>query len=391
MRRSFLIGIALFGLVVGSMLILTGCGQEQTHVVQVVEPSGIMAAAKADRPLIQVWETELELGKAKVKDIVEAGGLFQSDSTLQSIEFSEDPHMERDLSFIVGATVLKVHVKNLSGERVPLKDSTIINAYFDGLQVCGIGGVVIGDTLDTVKEKLGEPYLIKNTEEFRYSSGRAALPSNSRVYGYVSRLDDITVKICIDRNSYTVNLIEETVPLNLITEPKQVSDSQVRKLIKDFRKKYAGMKVSATLMDAKNSKTSGSANGTLSSMSFNRIRVLTINDIRDSSQFYDAIANYNNNAAASSYLVVEYKAAITLSDYSGEGEKTSRQDCYGCFYIPNAYITDEGAISCGTSGNTLYRECQGVYTTEDAMLESLFSGEETKYSLSDYTSMDRVI
>ena len=368
-------------------VILSGCESGNTEVYGPVSPSAQISRTSAAEPCIQVGETVIYLGKSTVDDLVEAGAVFLADHTTASIDYSEDPLNVRKLSFQVGPTTLTVQARNMKNDFAKIKSSVIISAYFDGQQVCGIGGIMIGDSMDTVKEKIGEPYLIINSEDYKYASGGASMTANGRVYGYVSQLDDMTARICIDRNSYAVTVIEESAPVSLITEPKQVSDDQIRTLIKTQKKKYSGTRREETLMDAKNAAASSSLHGQLSSVSYNRIRVLTLDRIRDPKAFYQAGSTYYTGSTASSYLVIEYQATITLN---GGTKEQTRQNCWGCFYIPNAYISEDGSIqSLRTSSGIL--ECKGVYSTEEAMLESLFADNELGYQYSNYTSMDRAI
>ena len=378
--------ILLAGIGIMAALSLTGCSDSEVSEVVPVTPTDFITSATAADPWFQIGEKSFELGTATVQDIVDEGAIFDSANQVDSIDFSEDAHFSREMKFKVGPTNLTVQAKNMTGEIAPIRNSVIQGVYFDGMQACGIGGVMVGDSADTVLKKLGNPYLIVNTEDYKYEQGQASMKSNSRVYGYVSRLDDMTVRICIDRNTSKVTLVEETKPAGIIIEPKQVTDDQIKKLIRIFRKSYSTSTKNAQLMDAKG-RNEYALSGPLSSISFEKFKVLTLDKIRDSKKFYLENTSYYDTATASSYLIVVYSAILTLDD--GDGGK-NRQDVYGAFYLPNASLTDEGEIT-STLQNADYKECEGVYSTESDLIESIFSGSELGYNASSYTSMERAI
>ena len=381
MKKTMLCAIALM-----AVLSLTGCSDTEVSEVVPVTPTEFISATTAVDPWFQIGEKNFELGYATVQDIVDAGAVFDSGNQVESIDYSEDAHFGREMKFKVGPTNLTVQAKNMTSEIAPIRESVIQGIYFDGQQACGIGGVMVGDTVETVTKKLGEPYLVVNTEDYRYEQGQAPMESNSRVYGYVSRLDDMTVRICIDRNTSKVTMVEEVRPANIIIEPKQVSDDQIKKLIRIFRKSYSASTKNAQLMDAKG-KNEYALSGPLSSISYEKFRVMTLDKIKDSRKFYLESSSSYDSPAASSYLIVEYTAILTLDD--GEGGK-NRQDVYGGFYLPNAYLTDEGSVAC-TLQNAEYKECEGVYSTETSLIDSIFAGSELGYGASSYTSMERAI
>lgn len=378
------LALPVLGLI--AALSVTGCSTAEVSEVVPVTPTSFIAASTAVDPYFQIGEKSFELGTASVQDIVDAGAVFASDNQVESIDFSEDAHFSREMKFKVGPTNLTVQAKNMTGEIAPVSASVIQGVYFDGQQACGTGGIMVGDSVEDVTKKLGEPYLVVNTEDYRYEQGQAAMESNSRVYGYVSRLDDMTVRICIDRNTSKVTLIEEVKPSNIIIEPRQVTDDQIKKLVKAFRKSYSTSTKNARLMDAKG-KNEYALSGPLSSISYEKFRVLTLDKIKDSKKFYLQDHSYDGTATASSYLIVIYSAILTLDD--GEGGK-NRQDVYGGFYLPNARLTDEGTVTCSLQ-NADYKECEGVYSTESALIESIFAGSELGYGATSYTSMERAI
>ena len=53
-------------------------------------------------------------------------------------------------------------------------------------------------------------------------------------------------------------------------------------------------------------------------------------------------------------------------------------------------MTDEGEVACGLT-NIQYKQSDGVYESEDTMLESIFEGNSQGYRLSDFTAMERNI
>ena len=376
-------------MVINFGLFLAGCtggGQEHVQVIQSAVPLAQILSSTPRAPSVQVGDTVLTLGVSTVEDLVNAGAVFDADSRIQSTNFSEDPLYCRQLRFSVGATSLTVQAKNLSQAIAPISESVLQSAFFDGQQICGTGGIMIGDTVDQLKEKLGEPYLLINSEEFRPRPQGAAMAANSRVYAYVDTLDNLTVMACVDRNSYQVTLIDETVPKDLITEPKELDDLQIRKLVRQFKKQITGSSLSAQLMDSQN-KNQNIPTGTLSSISFNTIKVLTLNRIRDARTFYRNRQSMYDRAVFSSYLIFEYDAIITLN--KGTPEQT-RQDVKGCFYIPGAWRSDEGEVMSSLD-NVSFKQLQGVYLSEASMLEALFPDAEQGYSITDFTAMERTI
>ena len=386
--RKILI-LFIFPLLFVFSTLLCGCTEsekENLTTLQMVTPLGSILSLTPKTPGIQIGDTVLILGKSTVEDLVNAGAVFDADNRIQSVNFSEDPLYTRQLKFTAGASSLTVLVKNMSRDIAPIKDSVLVSAFFDGRQICGTGGIMIGDTVEQITEKLGEPYLLINSEDFRIRSRGAAMPANSRVYAYSSQMDDLCVLVCIDRNSYQAVLIDEVLPKKIITEPRQATDSQIRKLVRQFKKQLAGNSLSAQLMDSKN-KNQNIPTGTLSSVSFSSIKVLTINQIRDPGSFYRSRYSLYDRAVFSSYLIFEYDAVITLNRVTPE---QTRQDVKGCFYIPGAYLTDEGEIESALE-NMGYKQLTGVFLSETAMLEALFPDTGQGYTIKDFTAMERTI
>ncbi|MBR2259583.1 MAG: hypothetical protein IJ899_20055 [Blautia sp.] len=374
-------------LTVFPLLFISGCGnQPTTQAIYTAVPTEAILVTTANAPCIQVYDTVLELGKSTVEDIVNAGALFSSNGIVKSIDYSEDPLFTRTLTFVIGPTSITVTAKNMQNAISPIKNSILQSAYFSGRQVCGTGGVMVGDSIETLSQKLGEPYLLVNSEEYRIRNGGAAMDGNTRVYAYASQFDDITMAVCVDRNSYTVTKIDEWTAKNLVTEPKQVDDNQIRRLVKTFKNQLVSGSMTQALLDNLDSK-GNHPSGPVSSISFNRMKVLTLNRIKDSKAFYKEQANFYDKAIASTYLIIEYDAIITL--YKGT-ENQIRKDVTGCFYIPGAYLTDEGEVACGLT-NIQYKQSGGVYESEDTMLESIFEGNSQGYRLSDFTAMERNI
>lgn len=360
---------------------LAGCSDSPQAVQTAVVPLEEVIRSTPKSPAFQAGETVLTLNESTVNDLVEAGAAFASDSLVQTIDFSEDPLYQRAMKFKVGGTTLTIQAKNMADAISPIKSSVIKSIYFDGPSVCGIGGVAVGDSVEQVEDKLGKPDMIINAEEYRVASGGASMPSNARIYCYTSQFDDYSVRVCIDRNTSQAVLIEETSPVNLITEPRQVDDEQIRALIKAHdagRSSVAG----GQLIDTEEP---GNVSGTLESIDYNRIKVLTLDEIHDARQFYINRNSIYDKAVAATYLVVEYSAVLVRN---ADTPLETRTDVVGCFYVPDAWITDEGEIACGVP-NLSWKDSAGVFLSEENMIRSLFPDADQGYAVTDFTAMER--
>ena len=377
-----MIAILLCGVLAAGML--AGCGSSQSQgSVAAVTPSETVVASKPTKPSFQVGDTVLTIGESTVEDLVNAGAAFSSDSQVKTIDFSEDPLYQREMKFALGGTTITIQAKNMTESIAPIKNSVIKSVYFNGQQACGVGGVMIGDTVEQVEAKLGKAYVIINAEDYRYNQGQASMTQNTRIYGYASQFDDITVRVCIDRNTSQTTLVEEVEPANLITEPKQVDDDQIKALTKAHDAGRTGV-LNAMLMD---SGEKYSVSGSVTDIKYDKIKVLTIDSIRDSKKFYENRNTMYDRAVASTYLMVQYSANLVRNP--GTKEETS-VPVVGCFYLPNAVITDEGNIESGVA-NLQWKDSAGVYTSEEAMLKDLFSDASQGYSQTDFTVMERAV
>lgn len=359
--------------------------------------------ATVHAPVFQVGSTTLTLGKSTVQDLVTAGASFDTNGSVQSTDFSEDPNYSRQLSFKVGDTDVKIVATNKKNAIRPIKNSVIESVTFNGTGVCGIAGIAVGDTAQDMTKKLGKEFLIENSDDFQtqydlHGYQNISIPTGSRVYFYSDVLDDCPVLVAVDRNTSAVSYVSESLPAPMITKPSDISsDSVWQSAIANANTNGTfSTNMTARSIWKKDQTVSENTDVTslyanISNLKFTKLRYLSMNKVKDAAKLYESRqGGLTDNTVATTYMVYEWEG-------QGKGTvgDTSYDKLYGCFYIPNPALVNRSIVNrLSPTSTTPYVILSPVFTDETDMLSYIVSNDNNKslgYSISDFTIMDQMI
>ena len=345
--------------------------------------------ASALQPKFQMGSLPVELGNTLVADLLDAGAVLMPNDHVNDPEFLLTSGEVSEIMLNYEDAPFSLGIKNDSGTSSAVKNAVITSVYADQGNLFGIGGIKPGDDTGDLTYTLGEPYLILSAYETP-----GITDHDISAYYYSSRLDDRNVVFFVSEDLEQVVSFREALPIDYIVSADSVTEEMLNNLKDQFsRMKNSSEQGSPFLADLENSEY---ASGVLSDLHYTAAYVYLLDEITDPETF-NADAETPEDLVGSNYLIVEYTATLSYPE-----EETARfrylfqnkllepsYTVYGCFYVINPYLDDEGLLQ-SNMGPELLHEPEGLYLSQENMLEDVVHGSTTQgYAYSDYSVSER--